>query len=460
MSNNTKSSYDEHLELLKLQNKIESLEKEIDVLKNYQDNTNSFKNALTDIVVNASFISIICTDENRIITHANQQSANLLGYNNANELIGRSTKEFYISIEEFEKNNKYYLMEFKNSKIITFNQQHKHKNGNLIWLKIYCRAVDINTPADLSKGIIWIAQDITEQKNALTNLNIAHRELESIFNNSSVGIIMLKNGRTIYRANERAAEIINSKNAEELIGMSASKFHLSEKKFNEFGEKYYDNLLNNSMLTVDYQVKTLDGVPIWIAISGKAIDTNIPPDLNKGVIWVVQDINDRKKLEQKLLITATKDSLTGINNRHHFMELGKREFDLRSRNKQALSILMLDIDHFKIVNDNHGHAYGDKTLIHFTKNCSLNLRLTDTFGRLGGEEFAILLPNTKLDAATKIAERIRLFIEQSNSNGFPSITVSIGIATADENDTIDTLLNKADIKLYQAKENGRNQVIY
>ncbi len=160
---------------------------------------------------------------------------------------------------------------------------------------------------------------------------------------------------------------------------------------------------------------------------------------------------------------ASKDSLTGTSNRRHFMHLATLELDHARRMGRSFALLALDIDHFKHINDTWGHAAGDEALKAFTNACRQGLREYDILGRVGGEEFAVALPNTGLDGAKVIAERLRAAVEElvirpARGDLF-DLTVSIGIAVLAEDDsTVTGLLDRADKALYMAKNAGRNRV--
>ena len=159
---------------------------------------------------------------------------------------------------------------------------------------------------------------------------------------------------------------------------------------------------------------------------------------------------------------ATTDSLTGIANRRHFIERARHELDRATRYRQPLAILLLDIDHFKQVNDSFGHPAGDKLLQVVAQACQSSARHVDLAGRLGGEEFALLMPETGAIAAHLAAERLRraiAAIAPAQSGVLRQITASFGVATLAAGDTsLDTLLARADAALYRAKNGGRNRV--
>ena len=168
-----------------------------------------------------------------------------------------------------------------------------------------------------------------------------------------------------------------------------------------------------------------------------------------------------EEANQRLHLLATKDPLTNVNNRRGFFQIGEQKFNLFKRYKRPLTVIMLDIDHFKLINDEHGHKVGDEALVCCANTCQMILRDTDIFGRIGGEEFAIILSETRRDAAFELAERIRLKVPKNEVLLAHKIhmTISMGIhelQLADQD--FSAALEIADKALYEAKNNGRNQV--
>lgn len=174
------------------------------------------------------------------------------------------------------------------------------------------------------------------------------------------------------------------------------------------------------------------------------------------------EIFERKRVEDEFRKLATTDPLTGAYNRRHVLSLSEREFARARRYHTTLSVLMLDADHFKAINDTWGHDVGDDVLKSLTMLCEAHLRTSDIFGRLGGEEFILTLPETDSTAAAGVAERVRLGVE---SNSIPingenvHFTVSIGVSElADEDASFADILKRADQAVYTAKDKGRNRV--
>lgn len=173
---------------------------------------------------------------------------------------------------------------------------------------------------------------------------------------------------------------------------------------------------------------------------------------------------DLQEKQRELERLTRLDGLTGLFNRNTFVELTKKELDRAQRQGTATAILLLDLDHFKRVNDTWGHPAGDAVLKHAAMIASTTVRSTDLVGRLGGEEFIVLLPGTSIEAARNLAEKIRMRLEGQAATWNDTrmaITVSIGIAgtTASEKQSFEVLYHDADKALYVAKQRGRNRVI-
>lgn len=165
------------------------------------------------------------------------------------------------------------------------------------------------------------------------------------------------------------------------------------------------------------------------------------------------------KRTEQLEKLATIDDLTQIYNRRKLYELADYEIERSLRYNQPLSVIMIDIDHFKKINDTHGHDIGDQTLLSLSKIISNIIRKTDVFGRIGGEEFVLILPGTDIKSAKEFAERIRLCIENEKFSGVNHITISLGVTQCIEEDKLRPLFKRADTALYAAKNDGRNRVV-
>lgn len=176
---------------------------------------------------------------------------------------------------------------------------------------------------------------------------------------------------------------------------------------------------------------------------------------------MVQDITSQKLREQELHRLATSDALTGLANRRHFMARLEQERARAARFHNRCGLMMVDLDHFKQINDQFGHAAGDRVLKAFAETATAQLRQIDIIGRIGGEEFAILLPGTDLAGAMVLAERLRLAVARMTFAGIEAlqVTTSIGVTEITASDTeVDTPLSRADKAVYAAKREGRNRI--
>jgi diguanylate cyclase (GGDEF)-like protein len=140
-----------------------------------------------------------------------------------------------------------------------------------------------------------------------------------------------------------------------------------------------------------------------------------------------------------------------------FLRYAEKEFERHKRYKSVFSIALMDIDHFKVINDTYGHNEGDEVLRIMTNAINCNLRKSDVFARWGGEEFILLMPETNLSGAKIAAEKVRELVSCQNYGIVGKVTVSVGVAVAGNDETLEHLVARADEKLYLAKENGRNR---
>ena len=181
----------------------------------------------------------------------------------------------------------------------------------------------------------------------------------------------------------------------------------------------------------------------------------IAPISSYRVLSLIQQLEEtRKDLED----ISTHDYLTGIFNRRFMIEQANTILALGFRHHFQVSLIMMDIDHFKQVNDTHGHTTGDGVLVELAKYVRSLIRVTDIFGRYGGEEFIVFMPHTPLEDAVGLAERIREGVKSSRFSNL-AITISMGVSVANESTkTLDDLIDKADVAMYEAKGAGRDRV--
>jgi diguanylate cyclase (GGDEF)-like protein len=217
------------------------------------------------------------------------------------------------------------------------------------------------------------------------------------------------------------------------------------------------NTLRSGLFSNEFKaaLEVISIVPTDLILYEQLVITSLLP---LGVVLLTNEI-----ISLKLRNYAEHDSLTNLYNRRIFLEFLHKNKSMPTRMKTPLSLLVLDIDNFKAINDNYGHLAGDEILIDFAKNVQNNLRKEDVIGRMGGEEFAIFLPSIPLEAAVTFAERLRTIIEAKpvlTSKGEINYTISIGITNIESHTSIEQALDAADSAMYEAKRSGRNKVIY
>lgn len=254
---------------------------------------------------------------------------------------------------------------------------------------------------------------------------------------------------------------------EEISGYPAKKFYEDSKffvsilhpddrgKFFQHQKQHYHNHAEPAEIT--FRVLHKDGDVRWIWHKCQAVHTS---DGNwRGRRSTNRDITAIKQAEEKLQLLSSTDSLTGAYNRRMFMNLLAREMKRAVRYGEPFCLLMFDIDRFKEVNDIHGHDVGDRILIEVVRLSTKIIRQSDFLARWGSEEFMALLPHTTREMAFGLGERLRQCIGEHEFADIGSLTVSVGVAYQQQNDTIDTLLKRVDTAMYSGKNSGGNRVV-
>ena len=292
-----------------------------------------------------------------------------------------------------------------------------------------------------------------------TQLADSERNLRTIVENQPQGVSLFAPDGVIVHINPAGREMIEADAEAEVIGTNFIDFIIAPQR-DAFRDLCQSANAGASGSLV-FEVVGRKGGQRWL-------ETHVVPMRNSagvitGQLGVTLDVTERRAIAQELERLSQTDALTELANRRHFMSLAEQEVSRTARYGGTLSVLMLDVDHFKSVNDSYGHQVGDAVLRQLAGLCREALRDVDVVGRIGGEEFAVLLPQTGGAPALEAAERLReliaaseIHLEQGRSLHF---TVSIGGATLHgAGATVDTLLSQADSALYEAKRAGRNRV--
>lgn len=340
-----------------------------------------------------------------------------------------------------------------------------HKNSNIIWINTI-----ISLVKDLNKKpcyFIVVIEDISDRKCSLTELKNAKRFIDRTVNSSLAGIY-------IYNIHQGINEFIN-KTYTDITGYTigdlnkfipeefAELFHKDDRDqvFNHMSE--VENAVDESYFEIEYRFKKKAGGWVW-CLSRDKIFTWHKNNKAKSFTGTFIDITKIKNLELKLNDQALRDYLTGVDNRRSLNEKLTQEFSPSLRYKRSLSLLMIDIDNFKEINDTYGHSIGDEVLVILALKIKKIVRDSDTIGRYGGDEFIVILPEVDREQALVLAERIRKEFEKSTVDVIKKnnrkITISTGISTLSDNlySSSDDLIKSADEALYKAKKSLRNNV--
>jgi polar amino acid transport system substrate-binding protein len=210
----------------------------------------------------------------------------------------------------------------------------------------------------------------------------------------------------------------------------------------------------NRWISVTYQKGyTLRQIVIFILIGIVVLSL-----ISFWVLMLKREIRTRKKLEEELEKLATTDKLTSIYNRHKIDLSLREQIEVAQRYERTFGVIFFDIDHFKDINDKYGHKVGDMVLVELSRLVSKVIRKSDLFGRWGGEEFLIILPETSKDESVKLAQKLREIIQKHDFEKIGKLTCSFGVTSYRLNDSSDSIIKRVDKELYKAKNRGRNRV--
>lgn len=309
------------------------------------------------------------------------------------------------------------------------------------------------------KGFFVLVSDISRLKRVEMDLVASEANLKAIIETEPECVKVLALDGTLLQMNRAGLDMIEAESEEQVIGARVVDLVVPEHKeaFNTLNER----VVRGETGSLEFEIVGLKGRRRWL-------DTHAVPMRDAsgritGLLGVTRDITEHKKAQQELERLSQIDALTGLANRRHFMTLAEQELARTLRYGGALSVFMMDLDHFKVVNDAYGHQTGDLVLQKLGSLCREVLREFDSVGRIGGEEFAAILPQTDGPRALEVAERLCQAVartEMALEHGPPlHFTLSIGVTTlAGSSANIDTLLGQADSALYEAKRSGRNRV--
>ncbi len=439
---------------------IEELKREIQSLKN--ENIDLKKQQIEISKAKELYLGIL-EEFPALIWRANTEK--LCDYFNTTwlQFTGRTMEQEYgygwaegVHPDDLDRCVEIYNLNFDQRK--SFSMEYRLKNAN----QEYHWILDIGRPYyDLDGtflGYIGSCYDITEQKNT-------QEKLETIQSEMKVIVQAIEQTNEMVRITDKDAIITYVNDAvisetgytkEELIGQKSSIFK-SGKQDESFYKNLWDMVLSGNIYKNVIINKRKDGT---LYHEEQTITPVFDEQNNLSFVSTGHDISERIEVEKKLHTLATRDTLTGVYNRYSL----NKEIDINikkyERYEDIFGLLMLDIDHFKNVNDTYGHDVGDLVLKELCSVIENLIRETDVFGRWGGEEFLLILPKTNKDEAISIATRIKNIIEEHKFDYIPQVTVSIGVSVYNQSIKKEIFLKDVDDALYKAKSTGRNRVEY
>ncbi|MGP5326861.1 sensor domain-containing diguanylate cyclase [Vreelandella titanicae] len=310
-------------------------------------------------------------------------------------------------------------------------------------------------------GIFWALSSQRQRQLRRAAQRHAH-EVSDLYENAPCGYHSLDATGRVIKMNRTELAWLGYTD-EEVIGHITYRELITPETRDQF-DKAFANVKQNQPSSAECSLLTRNGEQRHVMIQASAFCRNGQFVHSRATVF---DLTERKELEEKLRAQAMTDPLTGVFNRRYLQAQATTEISRARRQNLPIALIAIDIDHFKHINDTYGHDAGDDVLKNFTKIVTKLLRQEDLLCRVGGEEFAILLPNTSLSQAEQVAERIRrttaatpINVSVEHAEKALWLTASLGVATILDNEkALKPALKRADIGLYQAKDNGRNQVV-
>lgn len=421
------------------QSRIAALEKEIQTLRRQTNDLNIVKERY-DALFNQSLDCVFVVDLEGRFLDGNPKALGLLGYSReqalsskiTNLLSGDQILAFGANVEDVIRNG-------GQQKVGEFTLT--HKNGSPVYLETNAAAIYRDGKVVAIQGV---ARDVTRRKQMEEDLKQKWEALK----NAPIGIYIAQDARIVW-VNQRFVRETGYEE-KDLIGMEAMDLVVPEDR-----ALLRDNMVRmlKGLSDHPYEFRAIyAGTRAERWVRGEVASTLY--NGRRAVLGYYSDID-------RLIMQNITDSLTGLHNRRHILERAEHLVESARRYGNPLSLILLDVDHFKQFNDAFGHLEGDKALSEVGKILKHATRKVDIAGRYGGEEFCVVLPNTAMDDGLEVALRIKNAVEENTAPPtlIKPVTVSLGIAEMKRNQTLTQLIKSADERLYAAKAAGRNRVV-
>lgn len=383
-----------------------------------------------------------------VVRYANQRAAALFDASPSG-LIGRNSADFYVDPLEREAISSELELSGRIENVV---MRLKTQSNWPFWALVSAQRVSFEGEDCAFLGL----SDITAQKIAEAAVRRSEHSVRALFAAAPVAmcLVSLENDTVVF-GNQSCADLFGLP-LEELEGQRSPDYYVNPAD----RERILSAVRGEGAAeAVTVHMRRRNGEEFWALLSARLFEF----EGKEGILAGITDITPQKALEEKLRELAMQDELTGLYNRRHFSEMADVELARARRTGAPLSLAMLDIDHFKRVNDVYGHAAGDQVLRELSRAMRETLRGSDVSARIGGEEFVILLTDTALDGAVAVTERLRERVGQTEvaleDGRAVRFTVSAGVTELARGERLDALLARADEALYRAKSDGRNRTL-
>jgi diguanylate cyclase (GGDEF)-like protein/PAS domain S-box-containing protein len=407
-------------------------------------------------------------DDNWTIEFATSNIKDILDYSQAyvinNKISFRKDLIFEDCLNDFEnsiEDAKFQLLE----QVSQNPNRMKKRNDSLVWVKSNI-ILNYNKNNEVDSFLIAI-NDISHVKNIEYELMIVQNRFELAIESTKDGLwdFDLIN-KDIYLSPQFLRmgdfdEYEFKKQVKSKSFQAVEELLVHKDDLEKFNARIEANIRHETdFFHIEYRMKTnlLDQDYLWVLTRGKVLFDEETGEASH-IIGFNTDISKQKQAEEHLKKLATIDDLTQIANKVKFYEILEREIDRARRYKNVISIIYFDIDFFKHINDNFGHSVGDEVLRNFAKTIKVILRKSDVFARWSGEEFVLLTPETNLENASVLAEKLRILVRKTEFKDIGHITCSFGVTQFNNHDTPESFIERAERSLQLAKEGGRDKVI-
>ena len=390
------------------------------------------------------------------IRFANAASVELLEAPSADSLIGRLSGDFVHPMDRVRSTNRIQQVAVpeqggRPNKSSEFRIRTMQGNLRMVLIS------SVATEWDGAPAVLMCGLDMTHQSEIEAQLRASEQNFRRLFD-SLQDVYYRTNAQGVVQHVGPGVRRVLGYEPHEIEGRTAESYYPHSTDRDAFKAAI---LADGEVSDFPGQMVRRDGQVIDISISSHALYDHAGNFA--GVEGIYRDVTQRKNLERELQRLATTDMLTGIANRRAFLETAESAYAHSCHSGEPLTLLMLDLDHFKAINDHYGHLEGDRALVAFAQAVKSQLRASDAVGRLGGEEFGVLLPLTTLaeglEAAHRILQSVRALQLNDDTGQAYRITTSLGVGAFRQNDrSLRDMLDRADQALYLAKHRGRDQI--